>query len=281
MTALFRGHDDLTARAAELAQEAARFSLSELRYHYPSEVRTDGRTALETLVDETWLGAAERYPHGVPPETRARIEHELAADRGARLRAVLPHGGTIMVRFARSRASSARAAARRPTRRCAICLGMTAVDPARIDLLFERFVSAERGEPPDIDVDFEHERREEVMQYIYRKYGRDRAGADRHGHLLPRPRRLREVGKAWGFSPTDRRRHLRAPSGVEPRGWRSAVREHRPRPRRPPPRSPLALTHELIGFPRHLSQHVGGFVMTRGPPLEWCPSRTRPWRTAR
>ena len=177
MARLFRGREELLGRAAELAEEASRFSLSELRYHYPSEVREDGRTALETLVDATWRGAAERYGETVPPDVRSRIEHEFTLIQELDY---APYFLTVhdIVRFARSQGILCQGRGAAANSAVCYCLGVTAVDPDRIDLLFERFLSKERNEPPDIDIDFEHERREEVLQYVYRRYGRDRAAME-------------------------------------------------------------------------------------------------------
>ncbi|MDA8620843.1 error-prone DNA polymerase [Planctomycetota bacterium] len=277
MAALFRGHEDLTARAAELAQEAARFSLSELRYHYPSEVRTDGRTALETLVDETWRGAAERYPHGVPPETRARIEHEFQLIEELDY---APYFLTVhdIVRFARSREIMCQGRGAAANSAVCYCLGVTAVDPDRIDLLFERFLSKERGEPPDIDIDFEHERREEVLQYVYRRYGRDRAALTAEVISYRGRSAVRDVGKALGFSP-----ELVDALAKDIDWWTDGVgaaaeengsvglAAHGLDPQAPATRRFVALTKEILGFPRHLSQHVGGFVITEDLLTEMVP----------
>jgi error-prone DNA polymerase len=277
MAALFRGHGDLTARAAELAQEAARFSLSELRYHYPSEVREDGRTALETLVDETWRGAEARYPDGVPPDTRARIEHEFQLIEELDY---APYFLTVhdIVRFARSRDIMCQGRGAAANSAVCYCLGVTAVDPDRIDLLFERFLSKERGEPPDIDIDFEHERREEVLQYVYRRYGRDRAALTAEVISYRGRSAVREVGKALGFSPelvdalakdiewwTD---------GIGPAAEENGsvgLAAHGLDPAAPATRRFVALAREILGFPRHLSQHVGGFVITEDLLTEMVP----------
>ncbi len=242
------------------------FSLDELRYEYPEELVPAGETPagwLRKLVEE---GLARRYPGaGVPPEVRALVEHELA------LIAELdyePYFLTVqdIVAFARSQGILCQG--RGSAANSAVCyaLGITEVDPSRMSMLFERFISRERNEPPDIDVDFEHERREEVIQYLYGKYGRERA-ALAATVISYRPKSaLRDVGKALGFDLAqldhlsrnlawwDGRRVLPerlAEAGLDPRS--------------PPVRRLIALVDELIGFPRHLSQHVGGFVISRGP----------------
>ena len=266
---LFHNHPDALANTVAIA-ERCRFSLAELRYEYPDEVAEDGRTPRETLAALTWAGAAKRYPDGIPPRVRATIEHELA------LIAQLdyePYFLTVedIVKKAREldilcqgRGSAANSAV-------CYCLGVTSVDPAQIDLLFERFISVERNEVPDIDVDFEHERREEVIQYIYGKYGRNRAGLTATVITYRARSALRDVGKAMGLSEDVIGRLLSMVS------WRSSpVGEERAREEgfNPSDRR-LALTmklaRELCGFPRHLSQHTGGFVISRGPLCEIVP----------
>ena len=166
----------------------------------PSEVREDGRTALETLVDATWRGAAERYGETVPPDVRSRIEHEFTLIQELDF---APYFLTVhdIVRFARSQGILCQGRGAAANSAVCYCLGVTAVDPDRIDLLFERFLSKERNEPPDIDIDFEHERREEVLQYVYRRYGRDRAALTAEVISYRGRSAVREVGKALGFSP--------------------------------------------------------------------------------
>nr|WP_295834715.1 error-prone DNA polymerase [uncultured Azospirillum sp.] len=269
MVRLFRDHPDAVARTAEIA-EACRFSLDELCYEYPDEV-AEGRDPQDTLVTLTWEGAARRYPGGIPDTVRMTVERELALIAEQRY---APYFLTVhdIVRFAREadilcqgRGSAANSAV-------CYCLGITSVDPTEVDLLFERFISAARGEPPDIDVDFEHERREEVIQYIYRKYGRARAGLTATVIRYRARSALREVGKAMGLSAD-----LVARLTGSIWGWsRDGVDEERARslgvdPNDPRLKRTLELAQELIGFPRHLSQHVGGFVITRGPLSDLCP----------
>ncbi|MDE2973188.1 MAG: error-prone DNA polymerase [Gemmatimonadota bacterium] len=266
---IFRDHPGALANTVEIA-ERCRFSLAELRYEYPDEVAAGGRTPRETLAALTWAGAAERYPDGIPPKVRATIEHELA------LIAQLdyePYFLTVedIVRRARELGILCQGRGSAANSAVCYCLGVTSVDPARIDLLFERFISAERDEVPDIDVDFEHERREEVIQYIYGKYGRDRAGLTATVITYRARSALRDVGKAMGLSEDVIGRLLSMVS------WRSRpVGEERAREEgfNPSDRR-LALTmklaQELCGFPRHLSQHTGGFVISRGPLCEIVP----------
>jgi len=264
MARLFAHHPEAVARTAEIARRC-RFSLDELRYEYPIEDGTDGRTPQEELEHLTWKGARARFPGGVPAETRATITHELKLIGGLDY---APYFLTVhdIVRFARSRGILCQGRGSAANSAVCYCLGITAVDPGRVDLLFERFVSAERGEPPDIDVDFEHERREEVIQYIYAKYGRDRAGLAATVISYRARSAIREVGKAMGLSAD-------AVSALAGSVWgwsNEAIRDDYVReigldPSDRTLRLALDLARELIGFPRHLSQHVGGFVITRGP----------------
>jgi error-prone DNA polymerase len=267
---LFAAWPEAVARTAEVAAKVG-FSLDELTYEYPIEAGRDGRTPQEELEHLTWQGAAERYPAGVPGKVRAALEHELA------LIAELDYPAYFLtvhdiVRFARSRGILCQGRGSAANSAVCYCLGITAVDPAKTDLLFERFVSAERGEPPDIDVDFEHERREEVIQYIYEKYGRDRAGLAATVICYRSRGAVREVGKAMGLSEDMTGALAGAIWGWSSEGASEAqVRELGLDPAEPRLAQTLALTRELIGFPRHLSQHVGGFVMTRGPLDEVVP----------
>ena len=250
---------DETLRVARLC----RFSLDELRYEYPDELVPEGRTATERLRELTEQGARQRWPGGVPGKVRALIEHELS------LIAELcyePYFLTVhdIVSFARSRGILCQGRGSAANSAVCYCLGITEVDPARIDTLFERFISKQRDEPPDIDVDFEHQRREEVIQYIYRKYGRDRAAlAATVIHYRPRSA-LRDIGKALGLDPDQIERlagklYARTP----PRDTETGIREAGFDPGNPTIRRLMALAGELTGFPRHLSQHVGGFVIAR------------------
>ena len=266
---LFRDHPDALANTVAIANQC-HFSLAELRYEYPDEVADDGRTPRETLAALTWAGAAERYPDGIPSKVRAAIEHELA------LIAQLdyePYFLTVedIVRKARELGILCQGRGSAANSAVCYCLGITSVDPAQIDLLFERFISAERDEVPDIDVDFEHERREEVIQYIYGKYGRERAGLTATVITYRVKSALRDVGKAMGLSEDVIGRLLSMVS------WRSKpVDGERAREEGFDPGDrrlalTLELARELYGFPRHLSQHTGGFVISRGPLCEIVP----------
>ena len=270
MARLFADHPEAVERSVEIAQ-ACRFSLDELRYEYPAEPVPEGLSAQQHLERLTWEGAAERYPDGVPDKVRAQLAHELALIAGLDY---APYFLTVhdIVRFARGQGILCQGRGSAANSAVCYCLAITAVDPAQSDLLFERFVSAERREPPDIDVDFEHERREEVIQYVYRKYGRNRAGLAAT-IISYRPKSaIRDLGKVFGLSLDT----IGALSGAI-WGWgRDDVTEARVREAGLDPANrnvalALGLARELVGFPRHLSQHVGGFVIARGPLSEICP----------
>ena len=264
MARLFARHPEALARTLEIA-DACRFSLDELRYDYPIDPVPAGLTrAGAPGAADLGGGAPSAIPDGIPDKVRSLLEHEFA------LIAELdyaPYFLTVhdIVRFARSRGILCQGRGSAANSAVCYCLGITAVDPERFDLLFERFVSAERNEPPDIDVDFEHERREEVIQYIYAKYGREHAGiAATVIHYRARSA-IREVGKALGLSEDAvgalASRHLGLERG-RPR-CRASRASAASIPTAPRLRLALALAGELTGFPRHLSQHVGGFVLTR------------------
>jgi error-prone DNA polymerase len=277
MAQLFRARPEALARTIEIV-DACKFSLDALNYEYPAEPVPDGLTAQQHLEDLTWQGAARRYPQGIPNAVRAQIEKEFALIAQCKY---APYFLTVydIVRFARDDSDGKKpilCQGRGSAANSAVCfaLGITEVDPAHNELLFERFVSAERKEPPDIDVDFEHERREEVIQYIYKKYGRERAGLAATV-ISYRPRSaLRDVGKAMGLSldTVDVLSRIawsweREEGGVEPHHLREVGLD----PDDVTIRRTLKLANELLGFPRHLSQHVGGFVITRSPLHELVP----------
>ena len=268
MTRLFARHPEAVARTLEIVARC-RFSLAELAYQYPDETIIPGLTAPQALERLAREGADRRYPEGVPVKVARQLRHELAliAELG-----YAPYFLTVhrIVAFARSKGILCQGRGSAANSAVCFCLGITEVDPARHDLLFERFVSAERREPPDIDIDFEHERREEVIQHVYRKYGRERA-ALAASVIRYRPRlAIREVGKALGLSPDTVDALSRAVRGWGREGaTETGVREDVVREAGLDPSDPilaraLALADELVGFPRHLSQHVGGFVIARG-----------------
>ncbi len=262
MLRLFAGHPDAVARTGEIA-ERCRFSLDELRYDYPLET-AEGTSPQDRLVQLAAEGMARRYPGGAPDKIRHAVVHELRLIADL---AYAPYFLTVhdLVRFAESRGILCQGRGSAANSAVCYCLGITAVDPAEIDLLFERFISAARDEPPDIDVDFEHERREEVIQYIYAKYGRERAGLTATVIHYRGRSAIRDVGKALGLSEDVVSRLAKASGGWGHRRLEAAqLGELGFDPSDPVLRQALALAGDLTGFPRHLSQHVGGFVMTRG-----------------
>jgi error-prone DNA polymerase len=254
---------ELLAETLRIAARCA-FSLDSLRYEYPEEIAPPGVTPSEHLRALTEAGLARRFPAGVPEKVRAIIGHELALI--AEL-AYEPYFLTVhdIVRFARSR--NILCQGRGSAANSAVCyaLGITEVDPARMSMLFERFISRERNEPPDIDVDFEHQRREEVIQYIYAKYGRERA-ALAATVIRYRPKSaIRDCGKALGLELAQVERLAKSLSWWDRRqNMPERLREAGFDPGNPTIARLLALADALIGFPRHLSQHVGGFVIARG-----------------
>ncbi len=237
--------------------------MDELRYEYPEEIVPPGETPASHLRALTEAGLVRRYPAGVPADVRELVDHELALVAELRYE---PYFLTVhdIVAFARSQKILCQG--RGSAANSAVCyaLGITEVDPSRMSMLFERFISRERNEPPDIDVDFEHQRREEVMQYVYRKYGRDRA-ALAATLITYRPRSaVRDVGKALGLdlAQVDRLASVFAWwDGREVAAQR--IREAGFAADNPVIERLVALTDELLGCPRHLSQHVGGFVIAR------------------
>ena len=270
MARLFSRHPEAVARSVAVA-EACAFGLDELAYEYPDEIVPAGETPQSCLARLVAAGACDRYGGAVPAKVQAQIEHEL--DLIGKL-AYAPYFLTVhdAVRFARGEGILCQGRGSAANSAVCYCLGITAVDPDRHDVLFERFVSAARNEPPDIDVDFEHERREEVIQYIYGKYGRDRAGLTATVISYRGRSAVREVGKALGLSQDMTGALARGVWGWSGAGPDEArLRELGLDPSDRRLRLALALTAELIGFPRHLSQHVGGFVVTRGRLSETVP----------
>ena len=269
MARLFEGHEEALARTVEIA-ERCRFSLDELRYEYPEET-SGGRDPMVELEAQVAAGAHRRYPEGVPAEVAKQIRHELDLIRRLDYPRYFLTVADI-VRFARGEGILCQGRGSAANSTVCYCLDITAIDPVRAGFLFERFISAARNEPPDIDVDFEHERREEVIQYIYAKYGRDRAGlAATVIHYRSRAA-IRDVAKVLGLSPDVAGSIAATVWGWSSDGYDEAkVREAGLDPLDRRIRLALDLSRTLIGFPRHLSQHVGGFVMTRGPLSELVP----------
>ncbi|MEM7700952.1 MAG: error-prone DNA polymerase [Pseudomonadota bacterium] len=273
MVRLFARWPHAITAAREVA-DACDFSLEELRYEYPEEIYPNGQSPQEYLESETWKGAAWRYPEGLPDSVCETLEKELSLIAKMELARYFLTIKDI-VDFARNevsppilcqgRGSAANSAV-------CYCLGITSVDPAKHALLFDRFISEDRKEPPDIDVDFEHERREEVIQYLYRKYGRHRAGLTATViHYRPRMA-IREVGKAMGLSEDVTSSLSRTVWG----GWGREISEKHAAETGldvtdPHLKRVLKLTEQMIGMPRHLSQHVGGFILTQGALTETVP----------
>ena len=239
-----------------------RFSLDELRYEYPREIVPDGHTPQSWLRELVERGARWRWPQGMAPGARTLIEHELALITDL---AYEPYFLTVydIVCFARSQHILCQGRGSAANSIVCYCLGITEVDPSRMQMLVERFISRERNEPPDIDIDFEHERREEVIQYVYRKYGRERA-ALAATVISYRPRSaLRDLGKALGLDPLQTEKLSGAMSWYSDEIDVERVRAAGFDPQNRMVQQLLELSRELLGFPRHLSQHVGGFVIAR------------------
>ena len=262
MMRLFRDCPEAIAETLRLS-DALAFSLDELKYEYPDEQMEGFSSPQEALEHLTWQGAARRYPDGIDDAIRQSLAHEFAL---IAQRQYAPYFLTVhdVVVFARSRGILCQGRGSAANSTVCYCLGITEVDPVRGGLLFERFISTERKEPPDIDVDFEHERREEVIQYIYRKYGRERAGIAATVISYRGRSAVREVGKAFALSED-------VIGAVTSSIWgggggrlrdddlrRAGLDAHSDTVRKM-----LALVGEIVSFPRHLSQHVGGFVITR------------------
>ncbi len=261
---------DAIERTEEIA-ERCQFCLSQLRYEYPEELAPSGQAPIEYLRNLTDQGSAQRYPDGVPRKVQQQLEHELKLIDELRYEAYFL---TVwdLVRFARGKGILCQGRGSAANSAVCYCLGVTSVDPGTSDLLFERFISKERDEAPDIDVDFEHERREEVLQYLYDKYGRDRAGLAATVITYRVRSAVRDVGKALGLS-LDRvdalAKHVEGYTrednlagrmqdvGIDPDSQVGKQLNH--------------LVNEILGFPRHLSQHVGGMVITQGKLDELVP----------
>jgi error-prone DNA polymerase len=267
---LFRQYPNAIHRSIEIA-EACQFSLDELKYEYPEEITTGGRTPQQEVEHLAWKGAKQIFGEPIPEKISTAILHELKFIEEMNYAAYFLTVYDI-VRFARSRDILCQGRGSAANSTVCFCLGITSVNPEKIELLFERFISAARNEPPDIDVDFEHERREEVIQYIYEKYGRDRAAivvtvTQMHGRGA-----IRDVGKAMGLSldavaKLSSSIHRLREGAVE----EDEVKEIGLDPRDPFLKKVLELTRQYMGFPRQLGQHTGGFIITRGKLTDLCP----------
>ncbi len=270
MQRLFMHYPEAIVRTGEIA-EACRFSLDELKYEYPEEITTEGRTPQQELAHLAWKGAVDFFGEPLPPKTVAAIRHELHFIEQMNYAAYFLTVYDI-VRFARSRGILCQGRGSAANSTVCFCLGITSVNPEKFELLFERFISAARNEPPDIDVDFEHERREEVIQYIYEKYGRDRAAIVATVTQMHGKGAIRDVGKAMGLS-LDVVAKL---SGCLHHYGENAISEAHVQeaglnPADPHLQKTLRLTQQYVGFPRQLGQHTGGFVITRGRLTDLCP----------
>ncbi len=270
MARLFKGFEPALARTLDIAARCA-FSLDELTYEYPDEPVPPGSTPQAHLEFLTWKGAKWRYPEDIPETVALQLRKELSLIEEL---SYAPYFLTVhdIVAWARSKGILCQGRGSAANSAVCFCLGVTSVDPAESSLLFERFLSRERKEPPDIDVDFEHERREEVIQYVYERYGRNRAALTATV-ICYRPRSaVREVCKALGLS----EEISGALAGSVWGSWGSGISASQIAQAGLDPantliRRAIQLTQQLIGFPRHLSQHVGGFVLTRGPLIETVP----------
>ena len=263
MLRLFQQYPEAIQHTQDL-EAACTFSLDELKYEYPEEITTHGRAPQEELTHLAWIGAHERYGKVLPQKTIDAINYELKFIFEMNYAAYFLTVYDI-VRFAKEQHILCQGRGSAANSTVCYCLGITSVDPAKFDLLFERFISSARNEPPDIDVDFEHERREEVMQYIFNKYGRDRAAIVATVTQQHQKGALRDVGKAMGLS-------VDTITGLSKSVWEftdewfegKRIKEQGLNPGDAHLLKVLQLTKEYMGFPRQLGQHTGGFVITRG-----------------
>jgi error-prone DNA polymerase len=270
MHRLFRQYPDAIRRTREIAS-ACTFSLDELKYQYPKEITTEGRSPQEQLGFLAWQGARERYGESIPEKIAAAIRYELAFMEQMNYAEYFLTVYDI-VRFAREKNILCQGRGSAANSTVCYCLGITSVDPTKFELLFERFISSARNEPPDIDVDFEHERREEVMQYIYQKYGRDRAAIVATVTEQHQRGAIRDVGKAMGLT-VDTINRISDSVWEFTDEWFEGERltEQGLNPDDKHLRKVLQLTKEFMGFPRQLGQHTGGFVITEGKLSDLCP----------
>jgi error-prone DNA polymerase len=270
MQRLFRQYPEAIEYTQEIAK-ACTFSLDKLEYVYPEEITSEGRTPQEELVYLTWKGANEKFPEGIPEKIQETIQFELDFMERKNYAAYFL---TVydLVRFARSRDILCQGRGSAANSVVCYCLGVTSVDPSKFKVLFARFMSDARDEPPDIDVDFEHERREEVIQYIYEKYGRDRAAIVATVTQLHYRGAIRDVAKAMGLS-VDTINQLSSSGWEFDDDWYKGTKKtdsgfnvHDKHLLKT-----LQLTHQFMGFPRQLGQHTGGFVITQGKITDLCP----------
>ncbi|MGX5858273.1 error-prone DNA polymerase [Dyadobacter jiangsuensis] len=270
MIRLFRNYPDAIARTQEIA-EACTFSLDTLKYVYPEEITSEGRTPQEELTHLAWEGARDFYGDPIPEKVSSAIQHELKFVAEMNYAAYFLTVYDI-VKFARSRGILCQGRGSAANSTVCFCLGITSVDPTKFDLLFERFISSARNEPPDIDVDFEHERREEVIQYIYEKYGRDRSAIVATVTQLHQKGAIRDVAKVMGLS-VDAINRLSNSIWEFTDEWFEGKRisDQGFNANDPHLKKVLELTRQFMGFPRQLGQHTGGFVITQGKITDLCP----------
>ncbi len=271
MHRLFRQYPHAITHTLSIA-DACSFSLDELKYIYPEEIVTEGRTPIEELVHLTWHGAKEKFGATIDQKIKETIDMELSFIRRKNYASYFL---TVydLVRFAREHSILCQGRGSAANSVVCYCLGITSVDPSKFNLLFARFMSDARDEPPDIDVDFEHERREEVMQYVYEKYGRDRAGIVATVTQVHWKGAVRDVGKAMGLS-VDAVDQLAKSHYEFTENWyagKTAPTSAGFDAQDPHLRKVLELTNEYIGFPRQLGQHTGGFVITQNKLYDLCP----------
>lgn len=270
MQRLFKNYPKAIERTHEIVA-ACQFSLESLKYVYPEEIISSGNSPMIELETLTWQGAAERFGACIPQKIEDAIHYEM---KFVKEMDYAPYFLTVydIVRYAREQKILCQGRGSAANSTICYCLGITSVDPMQIDLLFERFISSARNEPPDIDVDFEHERREEVIQYIYQKYGRDRAGIVATVTQMHQRGAIRDVAKAMGMS-------LDAINRLANSIWEftdewfegKRVAEQGFNPNDPHLLKILDLTKQYMGFPRQLGQHTGGFVITQGKLSDLCP----------
>ncbi len=270
MNRLFRQYPEAILRTQEIST-ACQFSLNELKYEYPKEITTGERTPQEEITFLAWQGAKQHFGDCIPEKISTGINYELALIEEMNY---APYFLTVydIVRFARQQGILCQGRGSAANSTICYCLGITSVDPTKFELLFERFISSARNEPPDIDVDFEHERREEVMQYLFQKYGRDRAAIVATVTQQHQKGATRDVGKAMGLS-VDTINRLSGSVWEFTDEWFEGKRltENGFSSSDKHLRKVLQLTKEFMGFPRQLGQHTGGFVITNGKLSDLCP----------
>jgi error-prone DNA polymerase len=271
MKRLFRQYPEAILRTQEIVN-ACKFSLDELKYEYPEEITSEGRTPQEELTYLTWKGAKDFFGETLPEKTVNAINHELKFIEEMNYAAYFLTVYDI-VRFARSKAILCQGRGSAANSTVCFCLGITSVNPEKFDLLFERFLSAARNEPPDIDVDFEHERREEVIQYIYEKYGRDRAAIVATVTQQHQKGAIRDVAKAMGLSVDTISKISGSVTHYSDEGFNTNAtsKEIGLNENDRYLQKVFELTNQFIGFPRQLGQHTGGFVISRHPLSKLCP----------